>query len=428
MRFTSRMIALGLVLLATSAARERSTSAARIDATPILPLKKIIDGVLVLEHDASAFDRAAQWVIEETPITLIKGEDLREPYEFYYGIPGAILSDGGVVVWGSPKGLLLVFDRTGRPVNAFAREGRGPKEIASARSFHLMAGDTLLVLDAGNSRVSWAVPTKGIIKTKKWEPKNPKQRGPSWLPEAHMTLVLPAGVLRDGRIVSYAEGRLQDATANRITRPPVDLLALDLRRSEAQDIVSLPDLELVLRQHRIQGKEGTKSDVLGFTRRAHALVWDTVIATGVGEGYTIDLRRSDGKILSRLQVRRPRIPVDDKLRNAYIADMLQRYGEMAIDKEENKRLIRTTVFADSLPPYDAMFLSSDKTLWVVDGKTTLNSGWNATAFRQDGAILGRLRVTKGSLPVAFSSDRVLLRQVDEDGNVNLSVHRIVPKS
>ncbi len=112
------------------------------------------------------------------------------------------------------------------------------------------------------------------------------------------------------------------------------------------------------------------------------------------------------------------------MRAEYVKTMLARYGDMAVDKEENKKNIRTTPFADSLPPYERILVSPDKLLWVVDGMSNHDSGWSATAFRHDGAMVARLRVADKSWPVAFNGDHVLVRAEDADGNVVLRVHRL----
>jgi len=53
---------------------------------------------------------------------------------------------------------------------------------------------------------------------------------------------------------------------------------------------------------------------------------------------------------------------------------------------------------------------------------------SATAFRIDGAIVGRLQAGRARKPVAYGSDRVVVREEDEDGVVSMKVFRIMPAS
>lgn len=105
------------------------------------------------------------------------------------------------------------------------------------------------------------------------------------------------------------------------------------------------------------------------------------------------------------------------MREARITAQLERFnatsGEQMVDPEESKRLVREQPFADSLPPYSSFFVTPDKTLWVVDYQVE-GLGGGATAYRRDGAIVGRLILPAGSGGiVAFGDDRVVLRTADE---------------
>ena len=101
-------------------------------------------------------------------------------------------------------------------------------------------------------------------------------------------------------------------------------------------------------------------------------------------------------------------------------------SERMVDANESRRLAREQPFADSLPPYSGFFTTRGGTLWVVDAIAPSDTGWSATAFRQDGAIVGRLEVAGRSRPLAFADDRVAIRTEDEDGVVGIRVHLLRP--
>jgi hypothetical protein len=94
--------------------------------------------------------------------------------------------------------------------------------------------------------------------------------------------------------------------------------------------------------------------------------------------------------------------------------------------ERLKRISRDTPTADALPSYSQMFVTPNKTLWVVDGTYPGRTEWTATAFRSDGAMIGRLTVPGKYGAIGFADDRVALRFEDEDGDIFLNVYRIVP--
>jgi len=119
------------------------------------------------------------------------------------------------------------------------------------------------------------------------------------------------------------------------------------------------------------------------------------------------------------------------MRNSNIALEIRRLrefrGERPVDINESERLRREMPYADSLPPYGGLFVSPDRTLWITDAVAPGDTVWFATAFSLSGTIVGRLRVSGNTIPVAFGNDRVLLRAEDADGIVSLRLHRIIVK-
>src|SRR5690606_14731769 len=122
----------------------------------------------------------------------------------------------------------------------------------------------------------------------------------------------------------------------------------------------------------------------------------------------------------------PRQPVTPEMRNARIAEELARLrsGPAGIDTSEARRLIEEGPFPDSLPPYSAFHVTNGGVLWVVDARAPGATSWSATAFDRSGAIIGRLTVSEGGVPVAFGNDRVVVRETDADGGVVLRVWRL----
>ncbi len=79
-----------------------------------------------------------------------------------------------------------------------------------------------------------------------------------------------------------------------------------------------------------------------------------------------------------------------------------------------------------MPLIVGMHTTRDGTLWVLDNAAASGAEETvATAYRKDGAMLGRVSLGVGALPMAFGNDRVVLRVTDEDDLVALRVHRIV---
>jgi hypothetical protein len=234
--------------------------------------------------------------------------------------------------------------------------------------------------------------------------------------------------LRTGELVMSTAGLVQNTTVDTLTRPTASVVLMKAGSSTAALVATLPDLELMRIPTNYRGRAGMESMPLRFTRSLITIAWDTVIATGIGDGYRIDLRNATGQIRSSLRVPVPRRLVTKAMRDSVVAANLRRYegqqGERLVDAAESRRIARARPVADSLPPYGNWFVSPDRTLWVVDAPGPGDTTGGATAFRQDGAIIGRLTWARQGEPVAFANDRVVLRDADEDGVVSLRVFRI----
>jgi hypothetical protein len=190
----------------------------------------------------------------------------------------------------------------------------------------------------------------------------------------------------------------------------------------------IPGLELVGQRANDRGRVSVEPRVLRFTRLPHVQAWDSLIETGSGEGYTFDVRDAAGAVRARVRVTIARRVVTAAMRESALAAVLKHFDdpgrERMVDKAESIRLERATPSADSLPPYGGFHVSPDRTLWIVDCRAPTDAGGAATAFRQDGAIVGRLTWSGSGLPVAFGADRVVRKETDDDGVVSLAVYRL----
>lgn len=299
---SARMLCCALAVFALPALSQGARSSPGFPGKPILPSKKVLDGITVFAHPARAFDQAPQATLDPTPLTVIGGEQLTSPYDLSYVGSGELLSDGRVALWATIGAHLMIFDREGRPLHAYGGEGKGPKEIMRARNVVQIGGDTILLLDGGNSRIVWATPDAGVLKTLLWKPEAQGRR--RWTPDYYSALEMVAGVLPDGRVITCYEGIVsglpQGAVPEKIIRQTAPLLALDVEHQTVEKLASLTDIEVFVRPHTQLGKTRMETDFVGFGRRAHAVVWDSVIATAEGDGYVIDLRDARGRIIGRI--------------------------------------------------------------------------------------------------------------------------------
>jgi hypothetical protein len=123
--------------------------------------------------------------------------------EFQFGRIGdlAVSPDGDIAVIDQLGGAVRVFDRTGTLVRSVGRSGRGPGELSrSANGIHWLGGDTLLVLDPGEARMTVFAPDGSVGAT---TPLPLAPRGQGWMR-------LPGGdFLMRGLTISRVEGQFR---------------------------------------------------------------------------------------------------------------------------------------------------------------------------------------------------------------------------
>lgn len=218
-----------------------------------------------------------------------------------------------------------------------------------------------------------------------------------------------------------------------------------LRRSTIPLEIGSPMLEGTHRFDNIPGREwvgvisryGPRERLqpreLHLGRTSYLAVWDSSIAVATGEhGYEIERHTADGRIVERVRADVQRRPVTQAMRDAKLARFFapskgtldKRFVEEPTNMSEAERQIRATPFADSLPPTGRIFATKAKNLWVVDGASPLDTGWTATAFRRDGAIIARLHSPYGREPMYMGGDRIVVNVPDSAGAYSLRVYRL----
>lgn len=409
--------------------RSRANALAGSDALPTLTLSMIpisgmrdtLNGLERITFDSLALSRTAQLTIDSIPTTIAGGLDVEPAYDLTDAYHAALLSDGAIAVLSHRNSGVLMFSRDGKPDRIAGRRGQGPGEFSGARSMIALAADTLLLFDESNNRLNW------ITRDGKFAVMKSLPAGVS-----HGTL--PLGVLPGGRLLLDGDGNsLEEIDTDTVTNSSAQLqiLAIGTPRLDAgpRTIGRLPNLQLKRVETRYRGRIAHQTEFLRYGAHAVISPWKDLIVTGQGVKYHFDVRDTTGRIVQQWRVITPRRPVTQAMRDSRISLELKRMGgprsEGMVDANESRRLAREAPFADSIPSYQRIFVSSNGTLWLVDGAAQGDTVWDATAFSRDGMMVGRIHAPGGPRIMAFGDDRVLLRVEDADGVVSMRVHRLV---
>lgn len=383
---------------------------------PVIPVTSVRNGVRLFSHSRTALQGAPVWEVEPRPIVTYGGPDATNAYDLTNTFELALLSGDRFAALPIGRGV-LIFGSDGQGLHAFGKRGQGPGEFLDGRMFGV-PGDTLVVIDRGNARITWLEPSRGVVRTE------------STVGRLGASVNRPVGQLPGGAIVVASAVPVRPGKSNEHEfRKAVALLLLS-RGDSGRVIAELPDLQLRMIEVTSGGKKAKVQDMLRFGLQARIAVWDTLIATGDGAQYAIDLRNRSGRTIATLRVDSPRRPVSKAMRDFAIRAELARLGPRGSTTPvptEQQRIVRSAPYADSLPAFGELLASNDGLLWALDARAAGDPGWAATAFRRDGAIVARMQGQGDATPVAFAANRVLLRRVDADDVVSFTLHQVGPR-
>src|SRR3990172_3904670 len=290
--YLARLVA-ALAVPTSPAAAQRGQ--ATLVTTPVLARQRVEGGVTILEHDRDAFTRATRLSLDASVVTVVGGAGGDPAYDLTGAHQVVLLSDGRLATFATVGNKFLIFGADGRGQRTLGRTGQGPGEFMAVGNMIGLTGDTLFLPDPGNNRLNWVRGDRGVVASR------PRDGGS----RSHFERA--AGALPGGRLVMHSSGFLQNEMRDGVNRPPASVVVLP-PSGPAREIAKIPDLELAMVETRYRGRPRIVATPLRFSRSAHVVVWDTLIATAIGDGYRVDLWTAEGRIVSRLAVSAPRRP------------------------------------------------------------------------------------------------------------------------
>ncbi len=376
-------------------------------------------GIEQLSFTAHDFARVPQLLLDSVPIAVAGGANGSGEFDLTYAREVHLLSDNRLVAFAGVGAKLMIFGADGSEQRVIGRVGRGPGEFMRPGGVVVLPGDTLFLSDVPNRRLNWVLPDGRFVRMPTMNWASLVRRGERL-----------AGVLPDGRVVLHSSGLVPSSESDTVFRSMASVVVQPMD-GESRQVAELPDLAVATINMRMRGRDQSQNVVLGFTPYAHVVLWDSMITSSSGDPYRITMRASSGAILRELSMPLQHRPVTAAMKADDLDARLQRIelsrsegGGETKTKDESRQVARLTPYMDSLPLILAMHTSPDGTLWVVDRAAVSGiDGAVATAFRRDGAMLGRVKLAEGQYPFAFGTDRVVLRVIDDDDVVALRVHR-----
>lgn len=334
-------------------------------------------GVRVVVHSAPP-SRAIGIRLSETPYLSLGGLHDDVSLEFssqHFFLTAAHLSDGRAVVL--DENSLKWFDAKGVLSRVSGRFGSGPGEFRKTRDLCVLRGDTVMVIEENNGRVSLWSPTGRYIRQ--------FERSPGFKPFDTCRA--------DGTLVTRTD--LKDGTVHYRTIRPDDATVANLGP------IAVP---------RYRSPFTTEPNVLP-----------------VPAGYAVsDARRYEYWVVDLKGRTRQIVRVGGRPAKMTEAEWIAAAMRVFPSSREASMRLATGDPLRTPPAFSAMRADSRGRVWIRDYDRPY--GW--TVFSADGALIGRIMLS-GSIAtptrdiLRVAADYAVVRRVGPDGEVFLDFHRII---
>ncbi len=424
----SRFLFLGTALLLAACAKENATMGTR-RMDPIEPARSDSSGVTMLVHDAQAFDQAPRVEIDSVAIVTMHGSADDPDQDISTIDPVLFLADGRLIGIDHQRQAVMVFGADGGTRVAFGRQGSGPGEFAFITDLIRAGGDSLLIFDPRNGRVTAFSPDTGMGA------------------EYSLSEAMGAGGSSPVALAGHELLTWGFSFAAGSEAPPgVKGVMLDLAHNTARLVFNTgPSKEDESKPQEIKGSNGSVMAIRAvsikpLTGFPSAFGWQGQYVLADGNDYRFEVRDTTGKMMLVLRVDRPRVPVTEAMWQKYVDAQIAGFsaamgsgatvvvggggGGGGPDTAAVRQRMAAAAHSDSLPAIRDSWVTPGGTLWVLDYPVPGDSGWAATAFAPDGRILGRVVEPTGSAPVAWGDDRLAFRSEDELGIATITIRRI----
>jgi hypothetical protein len=348
-------------------------------------------GAGLVENEAAAWAAGEEWVIAPEPIFEV-GAGATAEQQFHDVVGAARLSDGRIAVGDRGSSQVRLFASSGELLATAGRQGAGPEEFGRMAALVPLGGDSLVVFDAGNARVSLLGPD-GRFARSFLLPAAPGADLVGVLESGSMVFGLPrAGALHEG-----------------ISQDTVVYVVLSAVGEVLDTLESGPGWQ---RMQHIDGQRISRITV-PFASRSVARARGNRIVIGFTAHYEF---REYGTGLKPTRTIRRDIPAR-RFTDAYF----QRYLEAS---PMFRSAIEVMPRPRDLPAFSSIIVDRDDHLWVEDYPRIDAAEASWAVFDPEGRLLGTVALPTRFRPTDIGGSYVLGVWSDELGVEHVRMYQL----
>ncbi len=412
---------LALLLIAACSGTGTGGSTDRATA-PIAPTSHDSAGITIDEYPADILARAPLVGFDTVPM-MRAGADV-DSIDLGPSGDVAVLHDGSLVAVDRSRTQILVFGPDGGLARMLGGPGEGPGEFRQIDRLFSVPGDTIVAADV-NRRVALFTPAEGFARTFTVPAVQqfPTVHALSGRADATHWFFAP--------VTTAGNGPAEMADAS-MTPVSIGLVSDTAGVAGRWDTVgTVMPIRLVVATMHFGGQERQVSTVARFSAiSGAAAMGDGGIVVWQGDHWTLQVYGAEG--LERL-IRAPlaRIGVTPAMVDSSITNQMASLRASRPDLPDSiftqgEATLREQPVADSLPLVGRVYGSPSDLFWVAEAVWPgTTDTLRATAVSPTRGVVGRLIMPIHGTPVAFGSDRIIVREIDpETGLVALVAYRL----
>jgi len=357
-------------------------------------------GITITENPGVEVPGGGGWSVPPEPEVVIGSFDGPEEEQQLYRVRGAArLSDGRIALGNEGSHEVRFFNPDGSFSHSIGGEGEGPGEFSSVLLAGLW-GDTLVVIDRRQKRVSLLHPGEGFVRSFN-------------VADGVVTYPLTGWVFGTGSVL-FQDLPLDEAggLADGFSRSPVPYGSCDTEGEALTDFGRLPGSEMVSVTQQTEHGIVTMVNSVPFGKDPQTTVAGDHLYFGSHDAYQIDVFRSDGRLERIIRVAHEPVPVTEADFSAYVEEAVA-----AMAGEDQPRVRRRDLEAlprvDHRPPHGSLYADPQGYLFVEDFVMPGDERKGVTVFDPEGRLVGGFELPVDLQVLEVGSDYLLARYEDE---------------
>lgn len=388
-----------------------SSAACGSDGSPLAePTVRDSAGVQIVENENFLWPDGSGWKLSEQPeldIGLLEGDP---NYQFFQIAGTQKLSDGRIAVANAGTYQLRLYDENGQFLGATGREGGGPGEFGGMTQLRTTEGDSLLIYDWRNRRISVIDPEGGFARSVQLQFLTDIGGFP-----VHIE-AFSGGSMLLGVQQFFSGGEIQSG----LRRDTMLYLHCDREGGVIDTAGALPGSEVLVRAQDNMVMAGTRTFGLMSQQAVYA---DGFYYSGT-DSYQILYFGSDGQLRRVIRRSLPNMQVTDEDIERHKQERLEN-ADTEEDRRVAERLLEEMPFPESFPAHGSFVVDAEGNLWVADYRRPGDDQPRWTVFDAEGAMLGVVETPERFTIHQIGPDFVLGSWADEMDVEHVRLYRLI---